>query len=87
MEATMIEIPTPNVLDGLLSEAQKLSVYEKLVLARILLQEALHEPEILLLKPNTIIESYTPYEIEGITDDLIAKLDAAPQPVAAEHAS
>lgn len=65
MEATK-ERPNETVtLDKVLPVARGLSGYDKLVLARILLEEALAENSLFILKPHTVIELYSPIEVSG----------------------
>jgi hypothetical protein len=78
----MIETPTLEVaktvtLDDILPDARKLSAYDKLVLARILVEESLRDPLILLLQPKTVIELYAPIEVSGNFDQLNQMLEQA----------
>ncbi len=95
VEATMLEetksetleLPTPVTLEEILIDARKLSAYDKLMLVQMLVEELLREPLIVHSRPKMVVELYTPYEIEGDSDALIAQLNAAPPPMRTQHAS
>lgn len=65
MEATKERPDETVTLEQILPVARGLSGYDKLVLARILLEEALAENSLFILKPHTVIELYSPIEVSG----------------------
>jgi hypothetical protein len=69
------------LLDEILPAIQRLSVHDKLVLIRILAEELVEqESQVEPIPPGTY-EFYTPYEIEGITDEVAAKFESLPLPL------
>lgn len=85
--------PTPSsdannvTLNEILNATRKLPAYDKLLLIRMLADELAKQINELLSIPPGIYESFTPYEINGIAEDLVAKLNAAPPPRANQHAT
>ncbi len=78
----MLDMPTPIApqavsLDEILPAVRGLSGYDKLVLARILLEEALAKTSLFILKPHTVIELYSPIEVVGDTSAFQAMLRPA----------
>lgn len=77
MEATKEATRETVTLDEILPVARGLSGYDKLLLARILLEEALSENSLFILKPHTVIELYSPIEVSGDFSKFNAMLYAA----------
>lgn len=80
MEATKEGARVPVTIESVLPVVRELSAYDKLVLARILLDQALAEPLLPHFALGTVVELYTPIEIEGITDKSIARFESLLQP-------
>lgn len=81
----MIKTPTietgkQTVVEQVLTAAQKLSAHEKLVVARKLLDEATEESLLPHFEPGTVIELYSPIEVEGITDEMIKRFESLSKP-------
>lgn len=65
MEGMKQETRETVTLEEILPVTRGLTGYDKLVLARILLEEALAENSLFILKPHTVIELYSPIEVSG----------------------
>ncbi len=83
----MLEVPRPVTLEDVLPDARKLSVADKLALIRILAEDLVIETNTSLTIPPGVYEFYTPYEIDGITEDMIERFESLPKPMMAQDAN
>ncbi|MBI4670706.1 MAG: hypothetical protein HY741_03430 [Chloroflexi bacterium] len=81
MEATKTQVRQPVTLDEILPVIHRLLPSEKLVLIRILADDLAEETNVLTHIPPGVYELYTPYEIEGLTDEMIKRFESLPKPV------
>jgi hypothetical protein len=78
---TKIQDKENGTLDVIMPAIRQLTTHDKLVLIRILADELATENSIVLSIPPGVYEFYTPYEIDGITDDMIDRFESLPQPM------
>ncbi|MDW8227007.1 MAG: hypothetical protein RMJ60_04345 [Anaerolineales bacterium] len=71
-------------LAEILPSIRRLGAYDKLVLIRILADDLAREINNLVSIPPGVYEFYTPYEIEGITQEMIDRFEALPHPAISE---
>lgn len=81
IQAAVVDAPNTKILEAILEETRRLSVREKLVLARQLLDEALEESLLPRFESGTVIELYSPIEVEGMTSEMIDRFEMLPKPV------
>lgn len=87
LERTKASGTENETLDELIPAIRQLNAHDKLILIRILAED--------LTKENSLIESVspglydfqTPYEIEGVTDEMIDRFESLPKPITPQDAS
>lgn len=87
IDTSMMEKSNAVPLEEIVPAVLHLTTYDKLMLIQIIAEQLAKETRNLFSIPSAVYESYTPYEIGGVTEDLIAKLNAAPPPKIPQHAS
>lgn len=78
--AQEVAVVEPKTLEEILPVVQQLSAHDKLVLIRILADELAMENKPKPTLPPGTYEIYTPYDIEGIPNDIVERYNKMPPP-------
>ena len=87
IETPTLELTKKGTLDDIITAVHQLSPHDKLILIRILADDLVTEDNVPLFIPPGVYNFDAPFEVHGLTDEMVKRFEALPQPLMPQNAN